>query len=241
MNNKFMAAFLAVGLITDLRGQDFLSQPVDETAAAPQSPLLQKADAISYTATFAHKQSSSHATTPAEQEAQDNANPQIKAVIVDKVGDVRHDIQQWSSASPTEVWYADTVAFEEGTDALGKPNGIHGRIALADSKTLFPELAWVDKKTFVGTIQMGPKKTIDVYRLSLGEGGAIGFPPFSFNHEDVFAYIDDATRLPLALKTSRYVVTYSYRTAPAALSLPAQYLTVSKEFAEWRARAPKAP
>ena len=192
----------------NLHGQEFLNSPL-EKGPAPQPPVIQQSEAVAYTATFNY--------FPGAQPP----SPQPKALIVEKVGEIRHDIRQWTDAPQTELWMGGPVGLEKGTDAFGNPNGVHA-IQLMERATAFPELAWVGKANFAGVIRES-ERTIDVYRL---EGMTLDWAPFSFNKDQVFVYVDDATRLPLALKTARYSVTYNYGKPPARLDMPDEYQKV---------------
>lgn len=241
------AALLSVGLCHEAKSQDFLSSPVDATLPSPQPPYLQKPEAIAYTATFNHKQPwpRAKADTPEEKEKLEDmkkADPRIKAVSVEKVGDVRHDIKQWNEdgALQTEAWYSQTAAFKKALDAEGHLRGIYSELAFIDKPDAFPELNWVGKNTFVGAIPLGPKKTIDVYQFVV-EGPVAGFDPILYNNETVTAYVDDATRLPLALKTSRYTLLYTYRDTPSSLNPPPEYQKAFQEYRAAKSRVYRVP
>lgn len=248
MNNRkisLCAIAWFCGLIGLSYGQDFLAGQVDETAAAPQPPFLQKPTAIAYTATFNHKQPWPKAETPEDKDkleaAKKNA-PRIKAVQVDLIGDLRHDVRLWNEdgALQTEAWYSQSAAFKKALDSDGNLRGIYSEPAFRDHPDPFPELAWVSKDTFAGAIRQGEKKVIDVYRMAV-EGPVGGFDPILYNNEEITAYVDDATKLPLALKTSKYTLIYTYRNPPVTLSAPPEYVKAFQEYRQTKARVYRVP
>ncbi len=211
--SDWRSVFLLGGIFLwggSLWGQDFLNKPIDNKASPPAPPLIQQSGAVAYTAAFTYFPGG----------ADPNAGPQIKELTVEKYGDLRHDVRQWEGAPSTETWFDGLVSLEKGTDAFGTPNGIHGS-QLYHPVDSFPELAWVNKGNFAGVIREG--KTIDVFRL---EGMTLSFGPFQFRNEEVFIYVDEETRLPLALKTAHYAVSYTYGEVPTHLELPDEYLRV---------------
>lgn len=247
MNNNFYPIFalLALFVCFEAGGQEFLSRQIDTTAPAPDMPFIKSPEAIAYTASFAYKDSPSAKSSPSQQgddSARKVIEPRIKAIAVEMVGDLRHDNRQWEGGETPakELWYSQTAAFKEGTDARGKPNGIHSEPAFAKGAEAFPELTWVGKDNFVGVIQAG-ELLIDVYRYKFVADDVGGFTPIFFQNEEVTAYIDRKTRLPLSVKTSQYLLSYTYRTPPTSLNPPVEYLTAFQKYKEKKARIPRIP
>ncbi len=229
--------------MVESRGQDFLSRQIDATGTPPSLPFLKEPDAIAYTISFTYK--GAPAATSEQGDKSDTtkvASPRIQTITVNKVGELRHDALQWSGggASQNDIWYSQTAAFKPGTDARGRPNGIQSEPAFAKEAKAFPELAWVGKGTFVGGIQQG-EKVINVYRYKFEGDEVGGFNPIFFQDEEVTAYIDESTRLPLAVKTPQYLLTYAYRGKPSSLTPPVEYAEAFQKYKEKKANIPRIP
>jgi len=247
MSNSVIRALLA-GLVfamaAGLKAEDLFKTPLDPELPAPQPPYLKEPDSIAYTATFSYAHPWPKAATPEEIEKLSQLkkmNPRVKTLEVDKIGELRRDVCDWDEdeGRQTASWYSQTAAFKKMLGPDGKVLGIYSEPAFEKKSQAFPELHWVGRETYDGAFQLENKKVVDVYRITVTE--PTGFAPMWFNHEQVVAYVDDATRLPIALKTGDFTVVYSYRTPPANLNPPEEYLKAFNDYRAAKAQVYKVP
>ncbi|SDT94212.1 hypothetical protein SAMN05444156_0935 [Verrucomicrobium sp. GAS474] len=216
--------------------QEFQGKTVREGGDAPSIPFTAP-ETLAYTVRFSYSQPLAAPSTPEEKAAFDfmqSHDPRIKELRVEKSGELRHDSRIWNEEKSfrDEVWYVGTERFQNMGDAVG----IRASPASGDARKPFPEIAWIGKSTFFGTIGTTPAERVDVYRMQF-DGAPSGFDPFQFMGEEVTVYIGNASGLPLGIKTSRYTATYTYHTAPASLDLPGEF---RQAVATYQDRAKKA-
>lgn len=251
MSNRFCWLWIALAIPViywggDAQGQEFLSLPIDTTVATPAAPFLQKPDPIAYTVTFNYKDAAAPPSSATGQESPSvlikQVGPKLKSMAVDRVGDLRHDLRQWDRGEPAQAdfWYSQAALFKDGKDAMGNSNGIRSEPAFAKGVEVFPELNWVGKNNFVGVIRRG-ERVINVYRYKFVDENTGGFNPIFFQNEEVTAYIDAATQLPLAAKAADYVLVYTYRSTPSSLNPPEEYLAAFQKYRDRKARGSHEP
>jgi hypothetical protein len=206
-------ALLLWGGAGRLSAQDFLSKPI-EAGPAPQAPFVRQDDPAAYTVTFAN----------AGERAADRSPRDVK-LDVEKVAKIRHELRHLEDGGTLETWYAGRELFRKRNPFEMPIDEVQSYLASFDAALSFPELFWANAETFAGVVHVG-QKVIDVFRC---KDPGHGFAPFHLGGV-ITVYVDDETRLPLALKTGLYTATYAQHDAPGALEMPEEYQAAYRDY-----------
>lgn len=168
-------------------------------------------------------------------------NPRIRSITYGKDADMRtyHVTTRWSSGVSEEDWIVDGVHVAE------RPGGGHyvvggERLTAQELKvTDFPELAWVERRHFVGVrIYRGRKvfvfeEQFDRKRMTPTEARLYFFAKqadpkttpeevFQPRASKVVAYLDVATQLPVLCNDGRKLYHYSFKAQDSRRLRPPQ-------------------
>ncbi|HEY8965389.1 MAG TPA: hypothetical protein VIM58_03030, partial [Candidatus Methylacidiphilales bacterium] len=186
-------------------------------------PFVQQDGPIRYSAVFAYR---SRPAAPASKEAADflrKTQPRLDQADVEKADGVRHEVDSWNDRTDqSEAWYAGSERLDNSSALLGGAPGIRAHPTGGGAAQSFPELTWLSPDDYQGGIRQG-ETTIAVFRHLFQGDEQVSAGFLILFSTEATVYIDTATHLPLALKTSRYTLTYKYSPAPAHLELPPEY------------------
>jgi hypothetical protein len=168
-------------------------------------------------------------------------SPTIRSITYGKDSDRRtyHVTTRWTSGASEEDWIVDGVHVAERPDGTHYVVGAERLTAQELKVTDFPELAWVERKHFVGVrIYKGRKvfvfeEQFDRKRMTPTEARMYFFAKqvdpkttpekvFQPRASKVVAYLDVTTQLPVLCNDGRQLSHYSFKSQDAGRLRPPQ-------------------
>lgn len=241
-----LALFLGNGLMSSLA----LAQTEAPQTRPPKNPILPRAPEFSswtIVERVGEQKNSSEPTSPGDLAAKD-----IRCTIT-KTGTTYREISTVPGNGESTKWVMDGMQIKQ-TPAGGRLIRIPRTKYSADfsdyARSDFEPFEWVNRETYIGVqkyedrlcyvfeVEAGKKRLTPRERHDKSSGGSdIEKPPGETTvtlepSHTLTAYLDVATQLPVALKESDRLTTYTFNPPPTSpLSPPADVL---ENFTKWR-------
>ena len=219
-------------------------QPAEKTGTpstrqVPTGPLLKPAPEFSawridFIYTEEKSSQNSRAISSALVLSQAESERRLQRVDVTKTGKIIHEFAAYLSGKQVDTWDEGSMQYVKQTGAtfwLAK-NGV-GLDGKPNDATYVPfpalgfrDMDWINAKTYVATIAFGDRSCLVFVRSGADKLDATDSAKLKkqLDTQDVVAYVDADSRLPISMRMGRTVQAYRFGVPPAEMQVLPQDL-----------------